>query len=73
MHRWEELKIGCFAPLNPRLAKAKAADLVDNFFHGALEKSGYVAEWMKEIGELYKEREVSILNKRDRLSRLSIR
>lgn len=23
MHRWEELKIGCFAPLNPRLAKSR--------------------------------------------------
>lgn len=53
--------------------EVKAADLVDNSFMGRLEKPGYVAEWMKKIGELYKEREVSILNKRDRLSRLSIR
>jgi hypothetical protein len=35
-------------PVNPRLAKVKAAGLVDNSFMGRLEKSGYVAESMKK-------------------------
>jgi hypothetical protein len=35
-------------PVNPRLAKVKAAGLVDNSFMGRLDKSGYVAESMKK-------------------------
>ena len=34
--------------VNPHLAKAKAADLVDNSFVEGLEKSGYVAESMNK-------------------------
>jgi hypothetical protein len=34
--------------VNPRLAKVKAADLVDNSFMERLEKSGYVSELMKK-------------------------
>jgi hypothetical protein len=33
--------------MNPRLAKVKAADIVDNSFVDRLEKSGYIAEAMK--------------------------
>ena len=33
--------------INPRMAKLKAADLVDNSFVERLEKSGYVQEWIK--------------------------
>ena len=33
--------------MNPRLAKVKAADIVDNSFVDRLEKAGYIAEAMK--------------------------
>jgi hypothetical protein len=33
--------------INPRMAKLKAADLVDNAFIERLEKSGYINEAMK--------------------------
>ena len=33
--------------VNPRLAKVKAADIIDNSFVDRLEKSGYIAEAMK--------------------------
>ena len=33
--------------MNPRLAKVKAADIVDNSFVDRLEKSGYIAEALK--------------------------
>ena len=33
--------------INPRLAKLKAADLIDNSFIDRLEKSGYIDEAMK--------------------------
>ena len=33
--------------VNPRLAKVKAAELIDNSFVDRLEKSGYIAEAMK--------------------------
>jgi ABC-type nitrate/sulfonate/bicarbonate transport system substrate-binding protein len=33
--------------MNPRMAKVKAADIVDNSFIERLEKSGYIAEAMK--------------------------
>lgn len=34
MHRWEELKIGCFTPGKSASCEVKAADLVDNSFMG---------------------------------------
>jgi hypothetical protein len=34
--------------VNPRLAKVKVGDLVDNSFVERLEKSGYVSEAMKK-------------------------
>ena len=33
--------------MNPRLAKLKAADMIDNSFVERLDKSGYIAEAMK--------------------------
>jgi hypothetical protein len=39
--------------VNSRLAKVKAADLVDNSFMERLEKSGYVAEARRRVGEIY--------------------
>jgi len=36
--------------INPRLAKVKAADLIDNSFVDRLEKSGYIAEASKRRG-----------------------
>jgi hypothetical protein len=33
--------------INPRLAKVKAAEMIDNSFIERLDKSGYIAEAMK--------------------------
>jgi hypothetical protein len=37
--------------INPRMAKLKAADLVDSSFIERLEKTGYIKEAMKRSGE----------------------
>ena len=39
--------IDVLSPVNPRLAKLKAADMIDNSFIERLDKSGYIAEAMK--------------------------
>jgi hypothetical protein len=36
--------------INPRLAKLKAADLIDSSFIERLEKSGYIKDAMKRSG-----------------------